>query len=139
MRSESGCSLNPKYFLVKVLDHPLCAWSQQSASGKRTASLHKLNRVARLERTDIIRCIKNCLPGDYSCVTDPVTSIAHTFISLATMREFTRPEGVVRQVKPLIGPLSTVLKLLMLLNFSTPGESSQNVINVHVFVSEFWF
>ncbi|KAK7891012.1 hypothetical protein WMY93_022975 [Mugilogobius chulae] len=46
--------------------------------------------------------------------------------------------GVVRQVKPLIGPLSTVLKLLMLLNFSTPGESSQNVI-VHVFVSEFWF
>ncbi|XP_072291030.1 fibulin-1 isoform X1 [Eucyclogobius newberryi] len=141
--------------------------------------------VPRLEQTDIIRCIKNCPPNDHSCALEPVSSISHTFISLATMREFTRPEeivflrtsvrpygtyhlgsfdvkfeiqegnvenafdiikrlehgmyvGVVRQVKPLIGPLSTVLKLLMR-NFSTQGESSQNVINVHVFVSEYWF
>uniref|UniRef100_A0A8C6S7H8 Fibulin-1 n=1 Tax=Neogobius melanostomus TaxID=47308 RepID=A0A8C6S7H8_9GOBI len=141
--------------------------------------------VPRLQRADIIRCIKNCLPNDYSCTLDPVTSISHTSISLATMREFLRPEeivflrtsvrpygtyhlgsfdvkfeilegnvenafdiikriehgmyvGVVRQVKPLIGPLSTVLKLLMR-NLSSQGESSQNVINVHVFVSEFWF
>lgn len=46
--------------------------------------------------------------------------------------------GVVRQVKPLIGPLSTVLKLLMR-NLTAQGEASQNVINVHVFVSAFWF
>uniref|UniRef100_H2UYG2 Fibulin-1 n=1 Tax=Takifugu rubripes TaxID=31033 RepID=H2UYG2_TAKRU len=46
--------------------------------------------------------------------------------------------GVVRQVKPLIGPLSTLLKLSMR-NVSHQGESGQNIINVHVFVSEFWF
>lgn len=48
------------------------------------------------------------------------------------------PPGVVRQVKPLIGPLTTVLKLSMR-NLSNQGESGQNIINVHVYVSEFWF
>lgn len=51
---------------------------------------------------------------------------------------FLFPPGVVRQMKPLIGPLSTVLKLSMR-NLSTQGDSGQNIINVHVFVSEFWF
>ncbi|XP_056273173.1 fibulin-1 [Pseudoliparis swirei] len=46
--------------------------------------------------------------------------------------------GVVRQVKLLIGPLALVLKLSMR-NLTTQGESGQNIINVHVFVSEFWF
>ncbi|XP_020516510.2 fibulin-1 isoform X1 [Labrus bergylta] len=46
--------------------------------------------------------------------------------------------GVVRQVKPLIGPVTTVLKLSMR-NLTTQGDSGQNIVNVHVFVSEFWF
>lgn len=41
-------------------------------------------------------------------------------------------------MKPLIGPLSTVLKLSMR-NLSHQGDTGQNIINVHVFVSEFWF
>lgn len=46
--------------------------------------------------------------------------------------------GVVRQVKPLIGPVSTVLKLAM--NYVTNGVvANRNIINVHIFVSEFWF
>ncbi|XP_062859232.1 fibulin-1 [Trichomycterus rosablanca] len=46
--------------------------------------------------------------------------------------------GVVRQVKPLVGPVSTVLKLGM--NYVTNGViSHRNIINVHIFVSEFWF
>ncbi|MED6273700.1 hypothetical protein CHARACLAT_009175 [Characodon lateralis] len=120
-----------------------------------------------------------------ACVLDPTHSVSHTFISLPTFREFTRPEeivflrttvpayrsyhlgnydvnfnilegnmenafdiikrvengvyvGVVRQVKSLIGPRETVLKLSMR-NLTTQGESGQNIINVHVFVSEFWF
>lgn len=48
------------------------------------------------------------------------------------------PSGVVRQLKPLIGPLTTVLKLSMR-NLTNQGDSGQNIINVHVFVSEFWF
>ncbi|XP_068168640.1 fibulin-1 isoform X1 [Antennarius striatus] len=139
----------------------------------------------RLERSDTVRCIKTCQPNDVACVLDPTHSVSHTFISLPTFREFTKPEeivflrttvpaygsyhlgsydvkfdilegnvedafdilkrvesgtfvGVVRQVKPLIGPLSTVLKLSMR-NLMNQGDSSQNIINVHVFVSEFWF
>ncbi|XDV53524.1 hypothetical protein PO909_022002 [Leuciscus waleckii] len=47
-------------------------------------------------------------------------------------------KGVVRQVKPLVGPVSTVLKLAM--NYVTNGVvSHRNIINVHIYVSEFWF
>uniref|UniRef100_A0A8D0D215 Fibulin-1 n=1 Tax=Sander lucioperca TaxID=283035 RepID=A0A8D0D215_SANLU len=141
--------------------------------------------VVRLERSDTIRCIKSCQPNDVACVLDPMHSVSHSFISLPTFREFTKPEeivflrttvpaygsyhlgsydvkfdilegnvenafdiikrvengmyvGVVRQVKSLIGPLTTVLKLSTR-NLTTQGDSGQNIINVHVFVSEFWF
>ncbi|XP_037110487.1 fibulin-1 isoform X1 [Syngnathus acus] len=46
--------------------------------------------------------------------------------------------GVVRQVKSLVGPLTTILKLSMR-NLTGQGDSGQNIINVYVFVSEFWF
>lgn len=49
--------------------------------------------VARLERSDTIRCIKTCQPNDVACVLDPTHSVSHTFISLPTFREFTRAEG----------------------------------------------
>ncbi|XP_060742683.1 fibulin-1 isoform X1 [Tachysurus vachellii] len=138
----------------------------------------------RVDRSEIIRCIKSCQPNDITCVLDPVHSVSHTVISLPTFREFTKPEeivflrsitpshyphvdspeivydiqegnvqssfdiikrfehgmivGVVRQVKPLVGPLSTVLKLAM--NYVTNGViSHRNIINVHIYVSEFWF
>ncbi|MCJ8736093.1 hypothetical protein PDJAM_G00254990 [Pangasius djambal] len=138
----------------------------------------------RVDRSDIIRCIKSCQPNDITCVLDPIHSVSHTVISLPTFREFSKPEeivflrsitpshyphvdspeivydiqegniqnsfdiikrfehgmivGVVRQVKPLVGPLSTVLKLAM--NYVTNGViSHRNIINVHIYVSEFWF
>ncbi|XP_041965220.1 fibulin-1 isoform X1 [Alosa sapidissima] len=46
--------------------------------------------------------------------------------------------GVVRQVKRVIGPVDIVLKLAM--NYVTSGVvSHRNIVNVHIFVSEFWF
>ncbi|KAJ8249819.1 hypothetical protein COCON_G00230350 [Conger conger] len=46
--------------------------------------------------------------------------------------------GVVRQVKPITGPKSTVLRLAM--NYMVSGVvSHRNIVNVHVIVSEFWF
>uniref|UniRef100_A0A8C9T7X7 Fibulin-1 n=1 Tax=Scleropages formosus TaxID=113540 RepID=A0A8C9T7X7_SCLFO len=46
--------------------------------------------------------------------------------------------GVVRQVKPITGPLQTVLKVAM--NHVTSGViSHRNIINLHIFVSKFWF
>lgn len=50
-------------------------------------------RAARLERSDTIRCIKTCQPSDVACVLDPTHSVSHTFISLPTFRDFTKPEG----------------------------------------------
>ncbi|XP_015244924.1 PREDICTED: fibulin-1-like [Cyprinodon variegatus] len=139
----------------------------------------------RLERSDTIRCIKLCQPNDITCALDPIVSLSHTFISLPSFREFTRPEeivflrttvraygsyhldtydvrfeilegnienafdiikrlenglyvGVVRQIRSLTGPRETVLKLSMR-NLTSNGESTQSIINVHVYVSEFWF
>lgn len=46
--------------------------------------------------------------------------------------------GIVRQTKRLIGPLTTVLQLSMR-NLAQQGVSSQNILNVHIFISEFWF
>ncbi|KAG5845165.1 hypothetical protein ANANG_G00135940 [Anguilla anguilla] len=46
--------------------------------------------------------------------------------------------GVVRQVKPIIGPVDVALKLAM--NYVTSGAvSHQNIVKVNVFISEFWF
>ncbi|ETE63855.1 Fibulin-1 [Ophiophagus hannah] len=46
--------------------------------------------------------------------------------------------GVVRQVKPIIGPFYATLKLEM--NYVVGGVvSHRNAVNVHIFVSEYWF
>ncbi|XP_068958353.1 fibulin-1 isoform X1 [Petaurus breviceps papuanus] len=46
--------------------------------------------------------------------------------------------GVVRQVRPIVGPFYVTLKLEM--NYVVGGVvSHRNVVNVHIFVSEYWF
>lgn len=50
-------------------------------------------RAQRLQHSDTVRCIKNCQPNDVACIRDPTVSVSHTFISLPTFREFTKPEG----------------------------------------------
>ncbi|XP_023443134.1 fibulin-1 isoform X2 [Dasypus novemcinctus] len=46
--------------------------------------------------------------------------------------------GIVRQVRPIVGPFHTVLKLEM--NFVNGGVvSHRNEVNVHIFISEYWF
>nr|XP_023395780.1 fibulin-1-like [Loxodonta africana] len=46
--------------------------------------------------------------------------------------------GVVRQVRPIVGPFHAVLKLEM--NYLVGGViSHRNIVNVHIFVSEYWF
>uniref|UniRef100_A0A8C6NY03 Fibulin-1 n=1 Tax=Nothobranchius furzeri TaxID=105023 RepID=A0A8C6NY03_NOTFU len=70
---------------------------------------HNYRRVgqtaARLERSDTVRCVKSCQPNDIACVLDPTHSVAHTFISLPTFREFLRPEEIVflRTTVPVYG------------------------------------
>lgn len=46
--------------------------------------------------------------------------------------------GVVRQVKPIIGPKNIVLKVAM--SYEKSGMiSHRNIVVVHIFISEFWF
>ncbi|XP_044535214.1 fibulin-1-like [Gracilinanus agilis] len=46
--------------------------------------------------------------------------------------------GVVRQVRPIVGPYYATLKLEM--NYVVGGMvSHRNVVNVHIFVSKYWF
>uniref|UniRef100_A0A663EJK9 Fibulin-1 n=1 Tax=Aquila chrysaetos chrysaetos TaxID=223781 RepID=A0A663EJK9_AQUCH len=46
--------------------------------------------------------------------------------------------GVVRQVRPIVGPFHAILKLEM--NYVMGGVvSHRNIVNVHIFVSEYWF
>ncbi|MBN3282048.1 FBLN1 protein, partial [Polyodon spathula] len=46
--------------------------------------------------------------------------------------------GVVRQVRPLVGPLHVVLKLAM--NYVIRGVvSHRNLVNIHIYISEYWF
>ncbi|XP_077325480.1 fibulin-1 isoform X1 [Lithobates pipiens] len=46
--------------------------------------------------------------------------------------------GVVRQIKPIVGPFHATLKLEM--NYVVGGVlSHRNIVNVNIFVSEFWF
>uniref|UniRef100_A0ACB8EBE6 Uncharacterized protein n=1 Tax=Sphaerodactylus townsendi TaxID=933632 RepID=A0ACB8EBE6_9SAUR len=49
-----------------------------------------------------------------------------------------KASGVVRQVKPIVGPFYATLKLEM--NYVVGGVvSHRNIVNVHIFVSEYWF
>ncbi|XP_005994037.1 fibulin-1 isoform X1 [Latimeria chalumnae] len=48
------------------------------------------------------------------------------------------PIGVVRQVKPIVGPFHSALKLEM--NYVVNGViSHRNIVYVHIYVSEYWF
>lgn len=48
------------------------------------------------------------------------------------------PSGVIRQVKPIVGPRELVLEVTM--NYVQSGViSQQNIVIIHVFISEFWF
>ncbi|KAK7896335.1 hypothetical protein WMY93_021660 [Mugilogobius chulae] len=85
-----------------------------------------------------VRCIKSCQPNDFSCSVNPVHLITYTVLSLPTFRDFTGPEGVVRQVKPITGPMDVVVEVAM--NYVKSGVvSHRNIVKIHLFISSFWF
>lgn len=71
---------------------------------------------------------------------EPLSQI--TVVALCPLTSNNRPSsfspGVVRQVRPIVGPFYAVLRLEM--NYVLGGVvSHRNVVNVHIFVSEYWF
>lgn len=77
-----------------------------------------------------IGALKIMLP---KCVTRVILLPRLMFVSV-----FVWSSGVVRQVKPINGPLNVMLKLAM--NYVKADViSHRNIVVVHIFISEFWF
>ncbi|KAL4612783.1 fibulin-1-like isoform X1 [Arapaima gigas] len=77
-------------------------------------------------------------PGAHSIIFDILGGNVHNAFDIVKRYEQGAAMGVVRQVKPITGPLRTVLKLAM--NHVASGViSHRNIINVHIDVSEFSF
>lgn len=134
------------------------------------------------DRTETVRCIKSCNPGDTSCILHPVNTVSYTVVSLPTYRDFAGPVeiifvraaapvisavqseivfriaegnmhnffdivkryetaitiGVVRMVKPIVGPFTSILKLEM--DYYLSGQlSHRNIVYVYIYISENWF
>lgn len=83
----------PQWRCVRTKGFP--AWAPTAVPGHVPTSTSRTVAPCRLrqEKTDTVRCIKSCRPGDMACIRDPVHTISHTVVSLPTFREFSRPEG----------------------------------------------
>uniref|UniRef100_A0A8C1FRA2 Fibulin 1 n=1 Tax=Cyprinus carpio carpio TaxID=630221 RepID=A0A8C1FRA2_CYPCA len=69
--------------------------SGRSCQGQTQTVVLSSSSRPRVDRADIIRCVKSCQPNDISCMLNPILSISHTAISLPTFREFNKPEEIV--------------------------------------------
>uniref|UniRef100_A0A4W3IV68 Fibulin-1 n=1 Tax=Callorhinchus milii TaxID=7868 RepID=A0A4W3IV68_CALMI len=62
----------------------------------------------------------------------------HNSFDILKRKEGSLTVGIVRMVKPIIGPYSGILKLEM--DYYLSGQlSHRNVVNVHIYISENWF
>lgn len=100
------------------------------------------NRVTRLGGGEITLVIQASAMG-YPCSLEipedpfPRCPCCHVPATPNSVPSTLSP-GVVRQVRPIVGPFYAVLKLEM--NYVLGGVvSHRNVVNVHIFVSEYWF
>nr|XP_023647166.1 fibulin-1-like isoform X1 [Paramormyrops kingsleyae] len=77
-------------------------------------------------------------PAFPSIIFDILAGNVHNSFDIVKRYEQSMAVGVVRQVKPITGPFYTVLKLAM--NHVMSGVVSyRNIVNVHIYISEFWF
>nr|XP_015208785.1 PREDICTED: fibulin-1 isoform X1 [Lepisosteus oculatus] len=105
-------------------------------------SLPTFRDFARPEEIVFLRAVSPAYPSVQTSTPDIVFDIIegnlHNSFDIIKRYENGMTVGVVRQVKPIIGPLHIVLKLGM--NYVVRGViSHRNVVNVHIYVSEFWF
>ncbi|XP_067325022.1 fibulin-1 isoform X3 [Anolis sagrei] len=102
-------------------------------------SLPTFREFTRPEEIIFLRAITPAYPANQADIIFDITegNLRDSFDIIKRYMEG-MTVGVVRQVKPIIGPFYATLKLEM--NYVVGGVvSHRNIVNVHIFVSEYWF
>ncbi|XP_058046084.1 fibulin-1 isoform X3 [Ahaetulla prasina] len=120
--SDANCILDP----VHTISHTVI-------------SLPTFREFSRPEEIIFLRAITPAYPSNEADIIFDITegNLRDSFDIIKRYADG-MTVGVVRQVKPIIGPFYATLKLEM--NYVVGGVvSHRNVVNVHIFVSEYWF
>ncbi|XP_028934991.1 fibulin-1 isoform X2 [Ornithorhynchus anatinus] len=102
-------------------------------------SLPTFREFVRPEEIIFLRAITPAYPANHADIIFDITegNIRDSFDIIKRYMDG-MTVGVVRQVRPIVGPFHAVLKLEM--NYVLGGVvSHRNVVHVHIFVSEYWF
>ncbi|ERE86479.1 fibulin-1 isoform 2 [Cricetulus griseus] len=102
-------------------------------------SLPTFREFSRPEEIIFLRAVTPLYPANQADIIFDITegNLRDSF-DIIKRYEDSMTVGVVRQVRPIVGPFYAVLRLEM--NYVLGGViSHRNVVNVHIFVSEFWF
>ncbi|KAF4023053.1 hypothetical protein G4228_014623 [Cervus hanglu yarkandensis] len=102
-------------------------------------SLPTFREFTRPEEIIFLRAITPAYPANHADIIFDITdgNLRDSFDIIKRYMDG-MTVGVVRQVRPIVGPFHAVLKLEM--NYVVGGVvSHRNVVNVHIFVSEYWF
>ncbi|XP_007953835.1 fibulin-1 [Orycteropus afer afer] len=102
-------------------------------------SLPTFREFSRPEEIIFLRAITPAYPANQADIIFDITE-GNLWDSFDITKRFMdgMTVGVVRQVRPIVGPFHAILKLEM--NYVVGGVvSHRNIVNVHVFVSEYWF
>ncbi|KAJ8262359.1 hypothetical protein GJAV_G00165530 [Gymnothorax javanicus] len=101
-------------------------------------SLPTFREEPLLEEIVFLRTASPAHSGSYDIIFNILEGNLQGSFDIIKRFENDRIVGVVRQVRPITGPVDIVLKLAM--NYVLSDIiSHQNIVSVHVFVSEFWF
>lgn len=102
-------------------------------------SLPTFREFSRPEEIVFLRAVTPLYPANQADIIFDITegNFRDSF-DIVKRYEDSMTVGVVRQVRPIVGPFYAVLRLEM--NYVLGGVvSHRNVVNVHIFVSEYWF
>ncbi|KAM5334115.1 fibulin-1 isoform 1-T1 [Glossophaga mutica] len=102
-------------------------------------SLSTFREFTRPEEIIFVRAITPAYPANHADIIFDITegNLRDSFDIIKRYMDG-MTVGVVRQVRPIVGPSQAVLKLEM--SYVVGGVvSHRNIVNVHIFVSEYWF
>ncbi|XP_061570252.1 fibulin-1-like isoform X2 [Cololabis saira] len=120
-RHDTGCIRNPVHIVTSTV-----------------LSLPTMKHFKEPEEIAVLRTKQAPLPNQPDVYFDIVATDEHYSFDVVKRSHHGKIVGVIRQVKPIIGPRELVLEVTM--NYVLAGVvSQQNIVIIHVFISEFWF
>ncbi|KAM4615096.1 fibulin-1-like [Polymixia lowei] len=123
--NDIGCNLDPNYLITHtVISLPTF---REFSAPEEIVFLRTMAPVSRVHLPGAIDVYFDIMAADDQFSFDVLKSSHHDMIM-----------GVVRQVKPISGPVDFMVEVAM--NYVKSGiVSHRNIVVIHVFVSEFWF